>query len=74
VITDRAAFDAWCEAERWQRLADMTVEESIALGEALLTSELMDLSTFPDDDRPMSLAKALGIEGRRHGERDAPET
>jgi hypothetical protein len=39
----------------------MSVEESIAVGEALLTSEIMRLAEFPDDDRPQSLAIALGI-------------
>lgn len=39
----------------------MTPEESIAVGEALLTSELMELAVFPDDDHPCSLALSLGI-------------
>ena len=39
----------------------MTIEESIALGEDLLTSEIMELAEFPDDDQPRSLAIALGI-------------
>ncbi len=42
----------------------MSMEESIAVGEALLTSELMDIAEFPDDDHPMSLAIALGIDPR----------
>ena len=42
----------------------MTPEESIAVGEALLTSEIMSLAVFPDDDEPRSLAIALGIEPR----------
>ena len=42
----------------------MTPEESIAVGEALLTSEIMKLAVFPDDDEPRSLAIALGIEPR----------
>ena len=44
----------------------MTAEESIAIGEALLTSDLMRLAQFPDDDHPRSLAIALGL---RHGGR-----
>ena len=44
----------------------MTIEESIALGEALLTSEIMDLAEFPDDDQPMSLAISLGIKPSAH--------
>ena len=42
----------------------MTPEESIAVGEALLTSEIMNLAVFPDDDEPRSLAIALGIKPR----------
>ncbi|MBN1609315.1 MAG: hypothetical protein JW940_21975 [Polyangiaceae bacterium] len=49
------------ERERWQALAQMSVAESIAVGEALLTSELLDFAVFPDDDHPVSLARALGI-------------
>jgi hypothetical protein len=39
----------------------MSAEESIAIGEALLTSDLMNVAVFPDDDHPKSLAIALGI-------------
>jgi hypothetical protein len=39
----------------------MSVEESIAIGEALLTSDVMRLAEFPDDDHPLSLAIALGV-------------
>ena len=39
----------------------MTAEDSIAIGEALLTSDVMRLAEFPDDDHPLSLAIALGI-------------
>ncbi len=46
---------------RREALRAMTVEQSIAVGEALLTSELMDLAVFPDDDHPMSLARSLRI-------------
>ena len=49
------------ERERWQALRRMTAAESIAVGEALLTSELMQFATFPDDNQPRSLAIALGI-------------
>lgn len=61
VIKNRAAYELDAENERWDRLRAMTVEETIAVGEALLTSELMDLAEFPDDDHPMSLARSLGI-------------
>ncbi len=64
MIRDREAFRRLCDREYWDRLARMTVEESIAVGEALLTSELMRLSVFPDDDHPVALARALGIPPR----------
>lgn len=55
----------------------MTAAESIAVGEALLTSEIMRLAVFPDDDQPRSLAIALGLDpavARRRGQRDvAPQ-
>lgn len=55
------------DRDRWESLRRMTPEESIAVGEALLTSEIMRLAVFLDDDEPRSLAIALGIEPR-----DAP--
>ena len=64
VITDRAAYERWCEAERWERLRCMSMDESIALGEALLTSEVMDHVTATVDV-PRSLAIALGVVVRR---------
>jgi len=66
MIRDPETYRKLSEKERSEALRAMTVEESIALGEALLTSELMDLAEFPDDDHPMSLAIALGI--RRPGD------
>lgn len=62
MIKNRAAFDRASEQERWDALAGMTPAESIAIGEALLTSDLMRLAVFPDDDHPRSLARSLGIE------------
>jgi len=38
MIKNRAAFDRASEQERWDALAGMTPAESIAIGEALLTS------------------------------------
>lgn len=61
VIKNRAAYEAQAEAERWEKLAALSIEETIAIGEALLTSELMDEAEFPDDDHPVSLARSLGI-------------
>lgn len=50
------------ERDRWEALQRMSAEESIAVGEALLTSDLMRLAVHPDDDRPLSLAISLGIQ------------
>jgi hypothetical protein len=61
MIKDLDAYRKLSVEEEWQALRSMTIEESIALGEALLTSELMDIAEFPDDDHPLSLAKSLGI-------------
>ena len=61
MILDRAAYERLCERERWSNLQSMSADESIALGEALLTSEVMELAVFPDDDAPASLAIALGL-------------
>lgn len=38
-----------------------TPEESISLGEALLTSEVMAIAEFVEGDHPRSLAIGLGI-------------
>jgi hypothetical protein len=67
MIRDLEAYRRLCEDEHWQELSRMSLRESIELGEALLTSTLMDISEFPDDDRPMSLARALGLHERRRG-------
>jgi hypothetical protein len=61
VITDVRAYERLSEPERWEALRRMTVEESIALGEALLTSSLMALARFGDRPSPVSLAVALGL-------------
>jgi len=61
MITNRDAFERTSEQERWDELARMTAADSIAIGEALLTSDLMRLAVFPDDDHPRSLARSLGI-------------
>jgi len=61
MITDPDAYDRLCESERAAALRAATAEETIAIGEALLTSELMDLAVFSDDDDPMSLTIALGV-------------
>jgi hypothetical protein len=50
-------------ARRWSVLAQKTPEETIAIGEALLTSEIMAVARFPRR-RPKCLAVALGIRRR----------
>jgi hypothetical protein len=61
MIRNARAYDRESEAERWNALRGMTAEDSIAIGEALLTSDVMRLAEFPDDDHPVSLAVALGL-------------
>lgn len=61
VIKNREAYARRDERDRSKSLAELSVEESLAIGEALLTSELMDLAVFADDDHPLSLARSLGI-------------
>jgi hypothetical protein len=63
MITDRRAYERWCEAERWERLRAMSLAESIAVGEALLTSEVM-VHVTATPDVPRSVAIALGIVAR----------
>lgn len=65
MIRNPEAYRRQSDHDRWEALARMTPEESIALGEALLTSEIMRLAVFPDDDQPRSLALALGIAPHR---------
>jgi hypothetical protein len=64
MITNLEEYRRLSEAERWAAQETMTAEESIRLGEALLTSEIMDFAEFPDDDRPVCLAVSLGIRAR----------
>lgn len=64
MIRNPQDYQRQSEQERWQALRQMTVEESIAIGEALLTSEIMRLAELPADDHPRSLAIALGIPPR----------
>jgi hypothetical protein len=64
VIRNQQAYAELCEAEYWARISQMTIEESIELGEQLLTSEAVDPGAFPDDDHPMSMDRSLGI-GRK---------
>jgi len=61
MITDPDAYERLSESERTTVLRAATAEETSAMGEALLTSEPMDVAVFPDDGSPMSLAIALGV-------------
>lgn len=73
MIRDPEAYRRASERDRWEALARMSPQESIALGEALLTSEIMGVAVFPDDDAPRSLAISLGIApqaARARGEGD----
>lgn len=70
MVKDSRAYRELCEKERWKALAGMSIADSIAIGEALLTSEIMNMAVFPDDDHPMSLARAVGI-GRQQDQHDA---
>jgi hypothetical protein len=55
------AYARQSEQERRQALRCMSVKDSIAIGGALLTSDLMRLAEFLDDDEPLSLAIALRL-------------
>lgn len=61
MIKSPQAYARQSEKERWDALRGMSVAESITIGEALLTSDVMRLAEFPDDDHPLSLAIALGL-------------
>jgi hypothetical protein len=67
MIKDSKAYAQLSGKEDLARLQSLTCEDAIAIGEALLTSELMEVAQFPDDDHPMSLAMALGIQGKVGG-------
>ena len=61
LIKDQRKYQKTREKEYWDVLRSMSDKESLSLAEALLTTELMDLACFPDDDHPVSLAISLGI-------------
>jgi hypothetical protein len=64
MIRNQELYRRQADQERWDALRRMTVAESIAIGEAILTSDIMRLAEAPDDDQPQSLAIALGIATR----------
>ena len=61
MIKDQQAYARHTEQEDLAVLRGMTAEDSIAIGEALLTSDLMRLAQLPDDDQPRNLAIAMGL-------------
>ena len=65
MIKDLDAYARLCEKEQWDALRATSMDTSIAVLEALLTSELMDVAVFADDDHPMSLARSLHIPAER---------
>lgn len=65
MIKDLDAYARLCDRERWDALRARSIDASIAVLEALLTSELMDFAVFADDDHPMSIARSLGISADR---------
>ena len=71
MIRNVNAYRRQAEYDARADLRGLTVEESIAIGEALLTSDVMRVAMFPDEDRPRSLAIALGIASRSGGSRAA---
>jgi hypothetical protein len=64
VIKDQAAHKILREADDRRALADLSVEHSIALGEALLTSSIM-ARMRPTRERQRDLARTLGVRPER---------
>jgi hypothetical protein len=65
MIRNEVAYRRQAEQDAQADLRSMSAEESIAIGEALLTSDLMRVAVFPDEQQPLSLAIALGIDPQR---------
>lgn len=49
------------ETDKWHVLGQMSVAESIKVGEALWMSDLARIARAPKAPRPISLAVALGL-------------
>jgi hypothetical protein len=64
MIRNQAAYRLQADEEARAVLQRMSVAESIAIGEAHQTTDLMRLAVFPEHDRPRSLAIALGIDAK----------
>ncbi len=64
MIRDPDRYREFDEEDRWEALRKLSPEESIAIGEALLTSEVMNAAVSREEDRPVCLAMSLGIAPR----------
>lgn len=64
MIRNEIAYRRRADEEARTVLRRLSVAESIAIGEALLTSDVMRLAVFPEHERPRSLAIALGIDSK----------
>ena len=64
VIKDQRAYKLLRETEDQCALAGLSVKQSIALGEALLTSSIMALMR-PTRERRLDLARTLGVRRER---------
>ena len=64
MIRNEATYRRQADEEARAVLHRMSVAESIAIGEALLTSDVMRLAVFPEHDPPRSLAISLGIDAQ----------
>ena len=69
VIKKIGAYRRRAERQRWQALRRLRPEDSIAIGEALLTSEIMAFAKSIKRARTKCLAVALGISDPSHGYR-----
>jgi hypothetical protein len=64
MIRNEAVYRLQADEEARAVLHRMSVAESIAIGEALRTTDHNPLAVFPEHDRPRSLAIALGIDAK----------
>jgi len=69
MIKNVGAYRKRAEGRRWQALRRMSPEDSIAIGEALLTSEIMTFVKSVRRERTRCLAVALGISDPSPGPR-----
>lgn len=64
MIKDLKAFRRLREAEDTRALQALTIAQSIAIGEALLTSSIMTM-VRPTRERRLDLARTLGVRPER---------